>query len=315
MSHEVESMFSVRETPWHGLGTIVQEAPTSAEALQLAGLDWEVLSKPIYTESGIEIPNYRANTRSSDGSVLGIVSNRYSIVQNAEAFSFTDDLIGDEVHYETAGSLRNGKTIWLLAKMEQTSILGDDVDPYICFTNSHDGLGSIKVCMTPVRVVCNNTLNLALRNYRRAWSTRHIGDISSKLEEAQRTLQLAHAYMNDLAETADQLANTTLTNSDVERFIDGMFPTPEDATDRMKKNAEELKEQMTICYLAPDIAKFRNTAWGMVNAASDFATHRPMKRVTTNSKENMWASVLAGNVTVDTTFMKMMELVNSKTVA
>lgn len=313
MSHEVESMFSVRETPWHGLGTIVQDAPTSAEALKLAGLDWTVESKPVYVDGNVQVPGYRANVRSSDNSVLGIVSQRYSIVQNSEAFEFTDSLIGDTVHYETAGSLRNGKTIWLLAKMEGRKILGDAVDPYICFTNSHDGLGSIKVCMTPIRVVCNNTLNLALSHHSRSWSTRHIGDVSSKLEEAQRTLGLANAYMDQLAETADQLANTTIPNADVERFINDMFPVPDDATDRMKRNADELKEQMTICYLSPDIQQFRNTAWGLVNAASDFATHRKPKRVTTNSQENLWASVLAGNVTIDTTFLKMMELVKSST--
>lgn len=313
MSHEVESMFSVRETPWHGLGTIVQDAPTSAEALKLAGLDWTVESKPVYVDGNVQVPGYRANVRSSDNSVLGIVSQRYSIVQNSEAFEFTDSLIGDTVHYETAGSLRNGKTIWLLAKMEGRKILGDAVDPYICFTNSHDGLGSIKVCMTPIRVVCNNTLNLALSRHSRSWSTRHIGDVSSKLEEAQRTLGLANAYMDQLAETADQLANTTIQNADVERFINDMFPVPDDATDRMKRNADELKEQMTICYLSPDIQQFRNTAWGLVNAASDFATHRKPKRVTTNSQENLWASVLAGNVTIDTTFLKMMELVKSST--
>lgn len=313
MSHEVESMFSVRETPWHGLGTIVQDAPTSAEALKLAGLDWTVESKPVYIDGNVQVPGYCANVRSSDNSVLGIVSQRYSIVQNSEAFEFTDSLIGDTVHYETAGSLRNGKTIWLLAKMEGRKILGDAVDPYICFTNSHDGLGSIKVCMTPIRVVCNNTLNLALSRHSRSWSTRHIGDVSSKLEEAQRTLGLANAYMDQLAETADQLANTTIPNAAVERFINDMFPVPDDATDRMKRNADELKEQMTICYLSPDIQQFRNTAWGLVNAASDFATHRKPKRVTTNSQENLWASVLAGNVTIDTTFLKMMELVKSST--
>ena len=118
MAANVETMFSVRQIPWHGLGTIVEEAPTSADALHLAGLDWEVVQNPVFTGDGFEIPNYKANVRNSDNSVLGIVTDRYKIVQNSEAFAFTDSIIDSgEVLYETAGSLRNGKTIWLLARM------------------------------------------------------------------------------------------------------------------------------------------------------------------------------------------------------
>lgn len=135
------------------LELLFRKHPTSKDALHLAGLDWNVVSRPIFTEDGQEIEGYKSNIRDSDNTVLGIVSNKYKIVQNAEAFEFTDALISEDVRYETAGSLRNGKQIWLLAKMPQTKIVGDAVDPYICFTNSHDGLGSIRCCMTPVRVV------------------------------------------------------------------------------------------------------------------------------------------------------------------
>ena len=205
MSANVETMFSVRAVPWHGLGTIVEEAPTSKEAIELAGLNWKVESKPVFNEKNEEIPGFIANTRNTDGKVFGIVSNRYNIVQNEDAFSFTDSLIGGDVKYETAGSLREGKTVWLLAKMPEKKILGDKVDPYICFTNSHDGFGAVKVCMTPVRVVCNNTLNLALDSASRMWSTRHIGDIQTKLQEAKITLLHANQYMNELNVTAEKL--------------------------------------------------------------------------------------------------------------
>ena len=105
MSANVETMFSVRETPWHGLGRIVMDAPASREALELAGLDWQVESRNIYSGTGAMIPGYRANVRSTDDAVLGVVSDRYRIVQNEEAFRFTDDLLGEGVTYETAGSL------------------------------------------------------------------------------------------------------------------------------------------------------------------------------------------------------------------
>lgn len=130
--------------------------------------------------------NFFANVRSSDGAVLGVVSDRYQVVQNAEAFAFTDALIGGEgqVHYETAGSLMGGRKIWLLAKLPDTEIVGDKTEPYLCFSNTHDGSGAIRVCMTPIRVVCNNTLNIALNGAKRAWSVRHTGDIQAKLQDS-----------------------------------------------------------------------------------------------------------------------------------
>lgn len=145
MSANVESMFYAgREKPWHGLGTQVEEAPTSADALRLAGLDWTVQRKPIQVCGGRKVDNFFANVRSSDGAVLGVVSDRYQVVQNAEAFAFTDALIGGEgqVHYETAGSLMGGRKIWLLAKLPDTEIVGDKTEPYLCFSNTHDGSGA-----------------------------------------------------------------------------------------------------------------------------------------------------------------------------
>ena len=170
MAALVESMFSVREVPWHGLGTIVREAPSSEEAIRLAGLDWDVYPEEVYTKSGNKIPGAYANVRSNDGSALGIVGERYQIVQNSEAFNFTDELLGEGVKYETAGSLKDGKVIWLLAQLpEAYKILGDEVTPWVCFTNSFDGSGAIKVAMVSTRVVCNNTLNVALKNAKRTW--------------------------------------------------------------------------------------------------------------------------------------------------
>lgn len=312
MPANVETTFSVREVPWHGLGTIVQEAPTSKDALHLAGLDWNVISNPIFTAEGKEIEGWKSNVRDSDNTVLGIVSNKYKIVQNAEAFEFTDELISDDVKYETAGSLRNGKQIWLLAKMPKVKVVGDDVDPYVCFTNSHDGQGSIKVCMTPVRVVCNNTLNLALSNTRRCWTTRHVGDINSKLEEARRTLALANSYMEDLSVVGDRLANLTFNQSEVEQFVDLLFKVDDDASDRVKNNAQDMKDGFMYCYFAPDILKFKDTAWGVVNAAADFAGHARPRRVTAKTNETRWANTMNGNIIVDTTFLHMMKLLNKE---
>ena len=163
MAANIETMFYTREKPWHGLGVRVSEAPESAEALRLAGLDWEVDQEPIFTEENVLIPGYKANIRNTDRRVLGVVTDRYKVIQNTEAFSFTDALLGEGVRYETAGSLQGGRKIWLLARLPKEYIIsGDRISPYLVFSNTHDGSGSVKVAITPIRVVCNNTLNLAL---------------------------------------------------------------------------------------------------------------------------------------------------------
>ena len=121
MAAYVETMMYVRERPWHGLGTEVSEAPNSEDALRFAGLDWNVRQENIFNARGGIIKGFKANVRDSDDSVLGVVGDRYKVVQNIDAFKFTDDLIGGDVRYETAGSLRDGKQIWLLAKMHLSS--------------------------------------------------------------------------------------------------------------------------------------------------------------------------------------------------
>ena len=191
MPANVETMFSVRETPWHGLGRIIMDAPASREALELAGLDWQVESRNIYSGTGAMIPGYRANVRSTDDAVLGVVSDRYRIVQNEEAFQFTDDLLGEGVTYETAGSLQGGKKVWMLARLPRKYLIaGDQVEPSLVIFNSHDGSSGVKVAMTPIRVVCQNTLNLALNTAKRSWTARHTENVLLRVQDARETLQL-----------------------------------------------------------------------------------------------------------------------------
>ena len=222
MSHEFETGFFVREPAWHKLGTVVADAPTSADALRLAGLDWNVLLEQAERKGKI-VPNTFWTVRSSDDSVLGAVSGKYKIIQNDEAFNFTDNLLGEGVKYESAGSLKHGKTVWLLAKMPETKVLDDAFVPYLCFTNSHDGSGAVRVCLTDVRVVCNNTLNLALSTAKRSWSTKHMGDLNSKLMEASETLQLANQYMDAFKAEADILATQKISPAEIDKLLDELF--------------------------------------------------------------------------------------------
>ena len=306
MAAEFESGVFVREVPWHGLGTIVEDAPTSKDAIVLAGLNWNVVGQPIYDQFGNEIPGYKANVRDSDNSVLGIVTNKYKVIQNLEAFSFTDSLINEDVHYEAAGSLRKGKTIWLLAKMPERKILDDKFDPYVCFTNSHDGTGAIKVCCTPIRVVCMNTLNLALSRAKRTWSTKHMGDLNSKLIEARHTLGLANDYMDELAKQAEVLSEVKVSDITLEGILNSIYPV--DVTkdsERKLRNVNQIKENFFRCYDMSDISQYKGTAWGIMNAMSDMVTHIAPVRMTSTYQENMWGKVMSGHPDMD----KMLKLV------
>lgn len=299
MAANVETMMYVREVPWHGLGTRVEEAPNSMEALKLAGLDWTVEGKPIYDINGNVIKGYKANTRSSDGSILGIVSNRYRVLQNVDAFQFTDNLIGGDVKYETAGSLNGGRRIWMLAKLPSTKIIEDEIVPYVCFTNSFDGTGAIKAIVTPIRVVCSNSLSLALSKANRSWSIRHQGNIEGKIAEAREALELTEIYMDELNKQAERWANVTINEDQLQVILNKLFPEKADATERQKRNIQKQKDDYMVCYLAPDLMKFQGTAWQAINAMSDFVGHGEPARHTTSYKENRWGKIMDGHKLLD----------------
>jgi phage/plasmid-like protein (TIGR03299 family) len=173
-----DSMFSVRQTPWHGLGAVLDQPPTTiAEAIERSGLSWRVEREPIAIDRGDiatandwwlprceEIPGWWANVRQDTRQVLGIVGERYRIVQNIEAFQFVDQLIGSAMHFETAGSLHGGRRVWVLAQLpDHVDVGGDPVRPYVLLMNSHDGSTAVVAASTPIRVVCQNTLYADVR--------------------------------------------------------------------------------------------------------------------------------------------------------
>lgn len=307
MSANVETMFYVRETPWHGLGTKVNEAPDSRTALTAAGLDWEVLQESIHMADGKPIGGYKVNVRNTDRRVLGVVSDRYKIVQNREAFAFTDALLGEGVRYETAGSLQEGKKVWLLAKLPHEYIIsGDRISPYLVFFNSHDGSGAIKAALTPIRVVCQNTLNLALSSAKRSWSMIHTGDIRGKIEEARDTLLLAETYMDSLGKAFEELRGKKLTEKQVKEYIEILLPIEDGSTPQQARNMRKLQEDMKLRYFdAPDLRDVGNNGYRFINAVSDFATHSNPLRKTANYKENLFARTAEGNPLIDKAYQMM----------
>lgn len=301
MAANVETMFYTREKPWHGLGTMVADAPNSKDALRIAGLNWKVLQEPVYTENEELIQGYKANVRDTDRKVLGVVTDRYKVIQNEEAFAFTDTLLGEGVRYETAGSLQEGRRVWMLARLPREFIIGGErISPYMVFSNTHDGSGAVKTALTPIRVVCNNTLNLALRTAKRSWSMIHTGDISGKIEEAKNTLLLADGYMTALGQEFENLRKIKLSEKQVLDYIKILLPMEENYSLLQKRGVEKLRADMKMRYFdAPDLKGVGNNGYRFVNAVSDFATHSTPRRKTANYKENIFARTADGNPMID----------------
>ena len=280
---------------------MVAEAPNSKDALRLAGLNWKVLQKPVYTENEELVQGYKANVRDTDRKVLGVVTDRYKVIQNEEAFAFTDTLLGEGVRYETAGSLQEGRRVWMLARLPREFIIGGErISPYMVFSNTHDGSGAVKTALTPIRVVCNNTLNLALRTAKRSWSMIHTGDISGKIEEAKNTLLLADEYMTALGQEFENLRKIKLSEKQVLDYIKILLPMEENYSLLQKRGVEKLRADMKMRYFAaPDLKDVGNNGYRFVNAVSDFATHSTPRRKTANYKENIFARTADGNPMID----------------
>lgn len=297
----VETMFDARTTPWDGLGREIAGAVTSKDAIRLAGLDWGVVSRVVKDSvTGIDIPNWKANVRDIDNTVLGMVSGKYQIVQNDEAFAFTDALLGEGVTYETAGALCGGKKVWMLARLEGRDMAGEKITPYLVFTNSHDGKGSVRVAMTPIRVWCSNTLNLALRTAERQWSCTHVGDIGGKLEDARLTILKSDKYLSELNKEFEKLKLNKITKDKMFDFTKELLPVDaqKDSAYKTKVIMEE-RELLMNCWDAPDLQQTENSLFRFVNAVSDFSTHKPARRITETGQENRFMKIVNGDNLID----------------
>lgn len=253
------SFFSVQQKAWHGLGQIVEQYPTSEEAIKFAGLDYDVVKSPLFTKgSGIietakgieicnnelEVPNYFANIRSDNNAVLGVVGKDYHIVQNREAFNFFDAIVGDVdgILYETAGALGNGERIFITAKLPDYIRVGngDDVtEKYIFLTTSHDGSGSITAAFTPIRIVCQNTLNASLRNMSNVVRIKHTAGAKQRLEDAHKVMGLANNLSNQLQDIFNNWATIRVSDSQVRKLIQLALCPNKETLELLKKGAED----------------------------------------------------------------------------
>lgn len=240
------SFFSVREKAWHGLGQIVTDYPTSAEAIKYAGLDYTVEKRKLFTYDTenqnadpdneivipeIDVPDYFATVRTDNDTVLGVVGKDYEVVQNVDAFSFFDSIVGgDGIQYETAGALGKGERIFITAKLPgYIKVGGEDlIEQYLFLTTSHDGFGSITAAFTPVRIVCNNTLNAALRNHSNSIKIRHTIGVKERLDQAHQLMGISNKLSGELEQIFNQWAKVRITDPELKKLIQlAMVPNKE----------------------------------------------------------------------------------------
>jgi phage/plasmid-like protein (TIGR03299 family) len=265
-----DAFFSVKQKAWHGLGQIVDDYPTSAEAIIHAGLDYEVEKRKLFTYDAnnnseatapdqiqipeVEIPNYFATVRKDTDDVLGIVGSKYEVVQNRDAFVFFDSLVNDGsgIKYETAGALGNGERIFITAKMPDVIKVGrkDVIEEYIFLTTSHDGSGSIMAAFTPVRIVCNNTLNMALKEHSNAVFIKHTANAETKLKEAAKIIAISHNMSEQLETLFNRWSKVRINDAELMKLIQlAMSPSAEvfKAVAEEDSSYEFTKHFETVC--------------------------------------------------------------------
>lgn len=274
MAHEVETMMYNRERglPWHGLGNGVEGARTAKQAIVDAGLDWEVELRKLYTTNAkgnkIIVPGTFAVVRDMDDAILGTVKSRYTPFQNREAFAFADNLVdSDEAKYDTAGSLRGGRVVFLSMEVPDHVLVGgeDAHNMYILLRTSHDGTKAISVYVVIIRVVCMNTLTLATNAAKYSWSMPHVSTLQGKLQEARETLELSFNYADEFSKLAEQLMRTKVTDDKAVDILTEVLP--------VRPKTDEKIDAIMECLRTSDKNGYHGTGWGLVNALTEYHEH------------------------------------------
>lgn len=285
MAHNIEnrngknSIVWTGETPWHRLGQQVKEAFDARTALKQGGLDFTVEKVGIQTVAGDVIPNKFALQRTDTKDVLGLVTDFYKPLQNREAFSFFDGVFGKgKARYEVAGVLGKGEKVWLLAQLPgEFSVTGNDtVGKYLLLTNGHDANEPIRAKFTPIRVVCQNTLNAALRTTDSEIRIQHIGNVPEKLEIAGKLLKQAGIYFDDIQTVFRGFAKRQITGKALRQYavrVIGGDEAGEDDLSAPARKAITKIEELHETGRGSDIKSVRGTLWGAYNAVTEYVDH------------------------------------------
>jgi phage/plasmid-like protein (TIGR03299 family) len=311
MAHQVENMFSVKETPWHSLGKIIQTAPTIEEGIKLAGLDWKVRMEAMYLADGRKCES-RAVIRETDNSKLGEVGRIYAPLQNEKAFNFFQPFVDSgEVTLETAGSLDGGRKIWVLAQLNRSPleiVKGDEVRKYLLLTNRHDGVASVMVGFSPVRVVCANTLSAAINATDSALlRVRHTAKIEMGLEKIQTIVNTANQSFEATGEMYKAMARCGVTEQDIKKFVRLVFYpaiTEQEITERQATRLNSLTENITKLFetgFGNDMPGVKGTMWGLYNGVTQYLSHEAKD----NADQRMDSLWFGNNKNVNSHAMKV----------
>jgi phage/plasmid-like protein (TIGR03299 family) len=306
MPHEFESgVFTEGRPAWHGLGTVLPASVLdSTEALHYSGLaGWQLAKQPVFT--GNEEDGYRqvqdryAVVRATDGQALGVVGAGYRIVQNEDAFAWCDELLGGEgFHCKTAGSLRGGQVVWVLARAPfQVDLPDSPIDMYVLISSTHDGSGAVTAAVTPTRVVCMNTLRAALSRAQASYRVRHTSGAQGRLDEAQRVLGLTRGAADRIQQRAEDLAATRITDTDWRAFLEELVPNPPDSKAGQTR-AANVRDDISAIYRGHHLGQddVRGTAWGAWQAVVAYNDHAVTSRKTRTStaEESRFERIMRG---------------------
>lgn len=287
------SMMYVGEPPWHGLGTELNEPATAAEAIKAAGLDWEVDTKPIYAgekwDRNLRVPDLFAVVRKDlwekpNCPVFGIVGKYYTPLQNREAFDFFDSIVGEGAAiYHTAGALGKGERVWVLAKLPSyIQVIGDDItEKYLLLSNSHDGNSSVQIKFTPIRVVCNNTLTMALRQGPTLRVT-HTKDIRQRLKDAEYNLGLIHKRFDGIEKSFKAMVRVNLNCGQLAEYLIRVFPDPSDSENERARN-QARQDRIWAEYLydqgkGNQVKGVSGTLWAAYNGIAEYVDYTRHKK-------------------------------------
>lgn len=275
------SMFYYGEAPWHKLGQKLDKPATAEEAIKAAGLDYTVTKMPLRANPGpgkkmIEVPNYFATVRTDTMDSLGVVGNRYEPLQNRDAFRFFDSLVGKgEAIYHTAGALGKGEKIWIMAKLPDYIRIGknDVVEKFLLLTNGHDGRTLVRAKLTPIRVVCENTLNMAMRGSDQQVGVMHNSNTVDTLETAWKVLGLTNKLYDELGAIFNTMSLTKITDKQLVQYVTELVYGEEAERSTRKEAQKERILQLAHEGKGSEFESSKGTIWGAYNAATEFADH------------------------------------------
>lgn len=289
MAHNLyqDKMAFTGELPWHRLGKRFDNAMTAEEAMEGAGLGYIVTKENLCLENTGERVNAYATYNNDNKKILGFVGGNYEVIQNSKAFQFFDVLTEKGMAiYETAGALGDGEKVWLLAKLPKSfsPVAGDLIEQYCMLTTSHDGSTPCQVGFTPIRVVCQNTLNIALKQTTNIVKVRHTMNADVRLEEAARIIKSMNDYFEQMGEQCHVLANFEIDDDYINDYINGLFMNESDVAEKgpgraiRQKKIDMFRNRLTNGR-GVDLPGVVGTAWWCLNAAVEIADYSLPKKM------------------------------------